>query len=93
MPGGFIRVSTFDYNKIYQSFFNGNIDDNFLNLLVKDRFSVIVENNLIDLLDDAGFSKIKISSFSNSNFDIFNHEIIDTYPDFSNYVEARKFIF
>lgn len=105
-PGGIIRVSTPDAQKLTTEYLNDNIwkykyintgvenaDDSaeaYFDLLLAGHKTVYDEIALRGILDKAGFTKIEKTSPFDSRSDVIRTQTLNNHPDLSIILEAEK---
>lgn len=108
MAGGVIRVSVPDYGKIKQmeskvelGFFDalsadiekGDQSVKADHLLDKNRKSIYTADQLISMMDKAGFTRIARAKFGQSRSKSIQTETWDTQPDSTVIIEANKLVY
>jgi SAM-dependent methyltransferase len=89
IPGAAIRLGFLNMNKL-----NRYLLHNIMPKTIHD--SLVGSKNFCDfdhvkkMLEDANFTRIEKLEFNQSNYNCFKKEQFDLFPDFFDYVEARK---
>lgn len=106
MPGGIIRIGVPDTAKLIKMYHNGELSrfnelnddiklchntDKLFHLLAGHK-SLHDINTLVNMLRNAGFTKIEQVPFRASRSKHIQTETMDSLPDLSLYVEANKFV-
>ena len=90
MPGGAIRLGYLNFNKLYKYLFKNNIPNGIYQYLISDNKNIVNFDDVKNMLEQSQFLKIEKKPFNETNFKCFEREIFDSFPDFFDFVEAKK---